>query len=386
MTAAAAGRSAAADSPHVGIIDAIRGSAIVLIVGYHLIGIGSNVSIFGQRVALGPLLSLVGNAVDVFFFISGFVIFYPYAKHLVDGLPAPSTRTFFLRRAYKIVPSYALSLALPLAFGYVHFRSGAEALAQILTHATFTHGFFPATFGGINGVLWSLADEVEFYAVFPLLWAAARRAFVPTLAALAVMSLAYRLVTGTALGRADYVTYQLPGVFDLIVAGIATAYAYRAALASGFGRRLAPAAWTSLAVASAAAEILLLATADAANGTGAAAFAPYADLNRTLQAVALAAFTFASLFAAPAWRAMLANRFVLFAAAISYNLYLWHKVVGDVLRPHLHLGTVPFAFVAIGASFAVAALLTFRFERPLIAWGKRHAAGAGAAARAGSLR
>lgn len=360
-----------AATPDLGVLDGLRGLAICGVVAYHLLGIGPTLAVGGTRYSIAPAISVIANIVDVFFFVSGFVIFYPYARHLVDGTPEPSAQTFYLRRAFKIVPSYALSCVAAVALGTAHFADVREAFVQTVTHATFTHTFSRATFGGIDGVLWSLGIEVQFYAIFPLLWLAARRRFVATIVVCVAIAAAYRLAIGATFGRADFLTYQLPGVLDLIGAGMATAYAYRAILMAGSAARLPTVCWTALAAIGGIAEILLLAHIDALDGISSARVAPLTDLVRSFEACALALLTLGSLFAARAWRAILASGASIFIAGISYNLYLWHKIVGDVVRAHVHGGVGWLATGAIVGSFAIATCLTFAFERPAMALLKR---------------
>ena len=106
---------------HVDFLDGLRGIAVLLVVGYHLHEIGLlpdpfkslGITIYVPWIFLGGILG-----VEIFFFISGFVLFYPYARHLVEGSARPALGHFIGRRARKIVPSYvvvvlAVSLIAP---------------------------------------------------------------------------------------------------------------------------------------------------------------------------------------------------------------------------------------------------------------------------------
>ena len=50
--------------------------------------------------------------VPLFFFLSGFVISFPFVRALVGGTAPPSWSHFACRRFIKIVPSYVLSIAV----------------------------------------------------------------------------------------------------------------------------------------------------------------------------------------------------------------------------------------------------------------------------------
>ena len=81
------------------MLDGLRGLAIALVVWYHAWLVS------GQGLAGINFVAEAGFlGVDLFFFISGFCIFYPYARSMRDGRPAPTKRRFFSRRALKILP------------------------------------------------------------------------------------------------------------------------------------------------------------------------------------------------------------------------------------------------------------------------------------------
>src|SRR5580692_10533687 len=117
-----------------------------------------------------PETGFVG--VHLFFFLSGFVISYPFLRALERGAPMPSWQHFYYRRFIKIVPSYVLSMVVAFVIGYAAIvRYGSTPVWQeILTHLLFIHTWWQPTYGSINGVLWTLAVEVEFYLLFPLVW------------------------------------------------------------------------------------------------------------------------------------------------------------------------------------------------------------------------
>ena len=81
-------------------------------------------------------------------------------------------------------------------------------------------------------------------------------------------------------------------------------------------------------------------------------------------------------------RVMMALPPLPFLGAISYNLYLWHKLVANFLQAHRVPPPVGdphtdpewqwgFTLLAFGLSVLVATALTWGFERPLMRWGKR---------------
>ena len=214
---------------HLAALDGLRGVAIALVLWFHIWQITwlrADVGAWGATINFNAIPEAGFVGVDLFFFISGFCLFVPYARTMFEGRPKATLATFAYRRALKIVPSYYLSLALVAAFGWAHFTSPSDAVVQLVSHAAFVHVFNNATYGGINGVLWSLAVEVQFYAIFPIVaWCAMRR---PLLACilLAATAAAYRTVVAQH-DDARYALEQLPGTLDLFVAGIFAAVAHR---------------------------------------------------------------------------------------------------------------------------------------------------------------
>ncbi|MGA5483800.1 acyltransferase family protein [Pseudomonas siliginis] len=141
--------------------------------------------------------------VDLFFAISGFVI----ARSLIPVLQGCTTgqerwqqvRHFWLRRAFRLLPSAWLWLAVILLACMFFNRSGAfgtlsanlqATLAGVLQYANFrfADSFFQYEYGS-SFVYWSLALEEQFYLLFPLLILLFRRHLVWALLALVAVQI-----------------------------------------------------------------------------------------------------------------------------------------------------------------------------------------------------
>jgi peptidoglycan/LPS O-acetylase OafA/YrhL len=177
--------------PH---IDALRAIAALAVLGTHAAIFagadrpGSLVGHCAQRLEVG---------VAIFFVISGFLLYRPFAAARAAGRSLPATGAYGWRRVLRIVPAYWVALtvsALALGTGGVLTASGAwfYLFGQTYREATISGGLTQA---------WTLCIEVAFYAFLPL-WAwllrrrggrgAATEAW--ALGALAVASLGWKVV------------------------------------------------------------------------------------------------------------------------------------------------------------------------------------------------
>jgi peptidoglycan/LPS O-acetylase OafA/YrhL len=366
-------------SEHLAPLDGLRGIAIALVVWFHL----WEITWLRADVHLGPL-TLNFNAipeagfvgVDLFFFLSGFVLFSPYARALFDGGETQTLATFAARRAFKILPSYALSIGVAIAFGWAHFASAGDAAVQLASHAFFVHIWSNDTFGGINGVLWSLAIEVQFYVLFPAIaWCAMRRPL-STFAALGAIGLGYRLIISSH-PDALHQMQQLPGTIDLFAAGMFAAYIYRALATCAPKLASRRPLWTAVAI------VGVVASAFVSRGVFDARIAPnwptsWYVWGRTELAASFVVLTIGSLYAVPLWQRALANPVLTFLSLISYNLYLYHQLIARALvAAHVPEwvggseksdGTwgITFSIVALAVSLGVAWVVTVAIEIPLV--------------------
>ncbi len=317
---------------HLAALDGLRGLAILLVVWYHLwliSWLAADVNVFGKTFNFNVFPETGMTGVYLFFFISGFCLFYPYAQTMFDGRPPQTVALFAYRRMLKILPSYYIGIALWIAFGFASFASFGDAARQILTHVFFIHTFWDDTYSGINGVLWSLAIEVQFYLLFPFLcWAFVRRPIL-TFLATALVANAYRLLVAHHPNAAHLIE-QLPGTIDVFAAGMLAAWAYRAIAVRAPAIAERKGLWTVVALAGVGGFVLALENMyDHRGDTG--WITSWNTYGVPTIALAFVPATVGSLFAFRAWQAVLGNPVLLFLSFISYNLYLWHQVLADWL-------------------------------------------------------
>jgi peptidoglycan/LPS O-acetylase OafA/YrhL len=361
------------ESPRLGVLDGLRGIAVLLVLWYHIWEISWLSP--GPWLDFLPATGFVG--VHLFFFLSGFVISYPFMRAETAGRPQPSWRHFAWRRFIKIVPSYVLSIAVAYAIGYAQVQPNASLVPDLVTHLLFVHTWFPQRYGTIDGVLWTLAVEVEFYCIFPLIWWCFKRR--PWLTAGAMIAIAglWRAALAACCFSTLFAPYEenLPGYLDIFAFGMIAAYLFTRFGDVWRNSRVAFAA-PAIAIAGFAALLTLLKNLFAYRF-----YDQWAGVwqinNRPLLGAAFAAIALGFLVSPRWWQALLDNPPLRFLAAISYNLYLYHQLVARELLWH-HLPSFAddphydptwqsqYTWIAFGSTIAQATLVTYCFERPLL--------------------
>ncbi len=362
-------------APRLAPLDGLRGIAILLVVWYHV----WQITWLPAPSATLEFLPETGFAgVDLFFFLSGFVISYPFLVARAAGGPEPGWRDFAYRRFIKIVPSYLLSIAILIATGYARFDSAGDAFASIAAHLIFVHSWWQSTFGSINGVLWSLAVEVQFYAIFPLVWWCFRRRALVTAGAMVAIALAWRLAAGRCCMQTSMplMIENLPGYIDLFAAGMLSAFTYVRFHARPTDARIAAAA-TVVAFGGIA---LFWVLAQSLYDDRLVDMWPYVWQIGYRSAWALAFWLIATgtLFGARWWQRVVGNPILIFCGAISYNWYLYHQATArGLLAAHLPPYAtsdakadphwqIAFTALAFGVTIVQATAVTLLFERPLV--------------------
>jgi peptidoglycan/LPS O-acetylase OafA/YrhL len=145
---------------------------------------------------LFEFLSLTWSGVDLFFVLSGFLI----VGILLDAKGGEFYfSTFYIRRAFRILPLYIVVLVLFIILRGIISNDWLflESL-PLWSYFTFTQNFFMHQYGfGPNwlAVTWSLAVEEQFYLILPLLvWKLPKKQLVLLFVVLIFMSPLFRLI------------------------------------------------------------------------------------------------------------------------------------------------------------------------------------------------
>lgn len=156
-------------------IDGLRFLAIITVLIYHA-------GMRGERMLQNPSAAETAIAeylphgslgVSLFFFISGYIIAYPF----LSGRP-PTLKHFFLRRLTRLEPPYILAMLgcfAVLAVGPAptdapnFYFTEAPLWQSLLASLTYTHSLLFGEHPRLNPPTWSLEREVQFYILAPLI-------------------------------------------------------------------------------------------------------------------------------------------------------------------------------------------------------------------------
>jgi peptidoglycan/LPS O-acetylase OafA/YrhL len=352
--------SSSQSAERLDVLDGLRGLAIALVVWYHA-WLVSGQGITG--------LNFVAEAgflgVDLFFFISGFCIYFPYARAQREGRAGPTVQRFFTRRAVKILPSYLLALAVFAIVYHARFASPAEAAVQIASHLAFVHTLSPLTFGAISGPLWTIGVEVQFYLLFPLICPLFRKSPIVAYGALVGFAETYRVVVGQAgLGSTFLYINQLPAYLDVFGSGMFAAY-----ILTTVGRPATATSRRLYTLGSLAAFALALAglaeVAAISRNTDINAAYDWVNALRIAIGPLCIALALSTSFAVRRWRAILTTRAFIFLSMISYNLYLWNLEIAVWYRQAGFSASATFV-LGIATALCLATAITYAIERPIL--------------------
>lgn len=316
-------------------VDGLRAVAALGVVGVHT----AFVSGFTTRHrVLGAGSARLEVGVAVFFVISGFLLYRPFALAGQGLRPVPAARAFWLRRALRIVPAYWL------AFVVVTYVLRADTVVHgrwsWVVYLGFLQVYSPHyVLTGLTQA-WTLCAEVGFYLALPayarLLRRRARtgrsqvRAELAGLAVVGLVSVAFRLgalAAGGSYGRTA--VNWLPGYGDLFALGMLLAVA-TAWWASTGGQprwagdpRLPAACWAGAALAYVAVSSLDLNRLPVYQPSVASALGRQELYG--LVAVLLVAPAVLGPQDAGVVRAALRHPVARALGVVSYGIYLWHE-------------------------------------------------------------
>jgi peptidoglycan/LPS O-acetylase OafA/YrhL len=146
-------------------LDLLRGAAILLVVLVHcaqattsiVAGLGSFASDYGER------------GVQLFFIVSGYTMMLTYG----DSVDAAAARAFYIRRVFRIVPLFWAAILFYVVVtkgqGFKFWAPDGISARDVLLTLFFLHWSSVTAFNSVVPGGWSIAVEMQFYLLFPLI-------------------------------------------------------------------------------------------------------------------------------------------------------------------------------------------------------------------------
>ena len=153
----------------ISVLDGVRGVAVLMVIVFHVNRVtGDNLWNQAEYPLASSLSTAGGIGVTLFFVLSGFLLFMPFAKALLFKTNWPLARVFYMRRVLRILPAYYVSLFLIILFQHPEYLH-RDHLNNLILFLTFFMDSSRATFRQLNGPYWTLATEWQFYMLLPII-------------------------------------------------------------------------------------------------------------------------------------------------------------------------------------------------------------------------
>ena len=383
-----------ADKLEIGVLYGFRALMVLFVMNYHLwqqSWISQTVTLFGQRISFDFWTRSSYLFVDGMILLSGFLLYLPYARQIQEGTPVPSMKRFYFNRAVRILPSYLFAVLMALFFIAIPqnlYHSTQAMVKDVASHLTFTFLFWPATYVStpLNVALWTIAVEMQFYLIFPLLARAMRKRPALTAGGMMLLAWTYRICVARFAKDTNILINQMPAFLDVYAIGMLGAMGYCrmrrwTIKARRYEKRIV---WLiSMAVFTAGlyALIAILKAQSTASTQGHEALRLSQMAMRLPLTIALGLMMFSAAFWPRLLQKLLDNRLMRFLSTISMNLYIWHQVLAVQMRiawfPDTNLlhtdMNMQSAYMLLCISVAVLAAMTVTFglEQPVSKWANR---------------
>lgn len=156
------------DDGRLKVLDGIRGIAVLMVFLYHTWGNGGGNKIEFLNKDFTFLLMWGHLGVNLFYVLSGFLLFKPFCEMYYTNNGEVDIKKYFIKRALRILPVYYVFIALSVILTNPNYISTA-GFKIILINTFFMQNFFINIVPLLNGVVWTLAVEVQFYILLPLI-------------------------------------------------------------------------------------------------------------------------------------------------------------------------------------------------------------------------
>ena len=351
-------------------IDALRGLAILAVIMVH-----AGQSVPAVNSAFNVIAGAGARGVQLFYVASALTLCLSWRARA--GHEQSPLRNFYLRRLFRIVPMFYVAMAgYLLLYGMEprYWAPNGLRWYYIPLTALFVNGFHPETLTSVVPGGWSIAVEMTFYLVLPLLLR-----FTRTLRSLLIAA-ALSLVAGRLAGSLAYAVYgpHYPPSQLYLVDALAVLNFFSQLPVFMFGLL---AFWLVQHRGDAMRGVRIASAIFIAWLIGMRVFADL-PLSRVLtMPVAMGAlFAIGAVLLERRPTALLVNRLTTSVGKVSYSMYLIHFAIIDALAAlnagqlfarFGNAGAVAHYTVVVAVTFAVARISEAVIERPAIRAGRR---------------
>jgi len=365
---------------HIDVLDGIRAVTVLIIVWFH----------FWQQSWIMPIYKNINLdwiprngaiLVDMMILLSGFCLFLPYAKEMVYGTKTVPAKDFYIKRIARIFPSYYLCVAICLFCFALPLKeySGSEFMIKdLLARIFFFSNFSLDTLFGtkLNGALWTVCVEVQFYILFPFIARFFQKKPIVT----------YTIMVLISIASCGIININSFNINTWLYAH--NSFTYSCVFANGM-----LGAWIYIAITKYLKQNKLLDITSAVMAvTGLYLYKLMChsrmqsdDIykwqidNRFALSLVYLLIVFSILMGQRIFNPLLGNKVMRFFAGISYNLYIWHQYISVKLKefriPYWEGTVAPnqlndqpwmwkYLIICIAVSLLVAVFMTYCVEKP----------------------
>lgn len=168
-----------------------------------------------------PIVSMGSLGVELLFVLSGFCLYYPLAMHPERKLHVGQ---YAWKRFARILPTYFLCVIVASVY-QIGKMDPATLREQFIGNMTLTQMTTAAlAYNRINGVLWSIAIEAQFYLLFPFLLKIFKKKPYWVMAGAFIIGETWRwYLRDVDHSQINWLMNQLPGMIDVYVSGMLAA-------------------------------------------------------------------------------------------------------------------------------------------------------------------
>ncbi len=154
-------------------LDGIRGLTALYVAVYHISGVLGQLygSVNGPLRFVASIFNYGYDAVGIFIVLSGYCLMLPAARNPQGSYLPDGIKSYFERRAWRILPPYYAALAISLILNYFAYHvklhtSGPYPLTHygfsapdLLSHLFLVHNYSPLYIDKIDPPMWSIGIE-----------------------------------------------------------------------------------------------------------------------------------------------------------------------------------------------------------------------------------